>query len=183
MVRRHGLMWMLVVALALTGVTAAQDNDKKADVARPEKPASFYKLDLTVREMDGAKALNSRAYVVTQRSGDWGQLRVGSRVPIVTGSISNSSSNPVNTQWQYIDIGLNLDSRVQEKDEALAFDWRMELSSVAADPGAAGQPVIRQVKNNGQTILSIGKPVVMATVDDLSSSHKFVFEVTATKLK
>mgnify|MGYP005811347811 CR=1 FL=1 len=183
MVRRCGLLLLVMVMLAAVGF--AQDSEKKAsaDAAKVEKTAwSFYKLDLTVREMDGAKVLNSRSYTIAQRSGEWGQLRVGSRLPVATGVLNPTGPNPVN-QWQYIDIGLNLDSRVQEKDDTLAFDWRMELSSVAAEPGAAGQPVIRQVKNNGQTLLTLGKPVMMTLADDLSSTHKFVFEVTATKLK
>jgi hypothetical protein len=185
MMRRFGLVLMLAFTLAITGTLVGQDTDKKAAAAAVHSDRdtwSFYKLDLTVREMDGTKALNSRTYTITQRSSEWGQLRVGSRLPVATGTFQGGNDR-VNTQFQYIDIGLNLDSRVQEREDTLSFDWRMELSSVASEPGAAGQPVIRQVKNNGQTILATGKPVIMATVDDLSSTHKFVFEVTATKLK
>lgn len=177
MVRRCGLVVaMLAVALMLTGVSSAQDNEKKtsADAARAEKSAwSFYKLELVVREMDGTKVINTRNYTLTQRVGDWGQLRVGSRLPI----------SDANHQLQYFDVGLNLDSRVQERDDVLAFDWRMELSSVAPEAGANGNPIIRNVKSNGQAMLAQGKPVTMTSVDDLNSTHKFVFEVTATRVK
>lgn len=181
MVRRSGML-MLVLVLALTVGAMAQDNEKKGstDAARPDNAWSFYKLDLTVREMDGAKVLNSRTYNISQRVEDWGQLRVGSRVPVVT--LAGEGARP--TQWQYIDIGLNMDSRLREKDGTVMMDWRLELSSVAAEntPGT-NQPVIRNVKNNGQTVLAVGKSTLMSSVDDLSSTHKFVFEVTATKVK
>lgn len=180
MVRRFGLVLMLV--LALTAGAMAQDTEKKAsaDAARAEKAWSFYKLDLTVREMDGAKTLNSRSYNISQGVDEWGQLRVGSRVPVVT--LAGEGNRP--TQWQYIDIGLNMDSRLKEKDGTVVMDWRLDLSSVAGEnaPGT-NQPVIRNVKNNGQTVLVMGKPTLMSSVDDLSSTHRFVFEVTATKLK
>lgn len=170
--RRFGLVLMFCCALAVTATLVAQDSEKKAAAppARADRESwSFYKLDLTVREMDGSKALNSRTYTITQRSNEWGQLRVGSKMPTERAG--------------YVDVGLSLDSRVQDREESTAFDWRLELSSLASELGPNNQPVIRQVKNNGQTILTLGKPVIMATVDDLSSTHKFVFEVTATKLK
>lgn len=175
MVRRCGLLAMLL-ALTITGVMSAQDNEKKVstDIARAEKTAwSFYKLDLAVREMDGAKVVNTRNYTLTQRVGDWGQLRVGSRLPITD----------AHQAVQYFDVGLNLDSRVQEKDDVLAFDWRLELSSVAPETAAGGNPIIRNVRSNGQALLGTGKPVTMTSVDDLNSTHKFVFEVTATRVK
>lgn len=171
MMRRFGLVLMLAFTLAITGTLLAQDAEKKAaaPAARADRDTwSFYKLDLTVREMDGAKALNSRTYTITQRSNEWGQLRVGSRVPSGPG---------------YIEVGLNLDSRVQDREDVTAFDWRLEMSSLASEPSGNNPPVVRQVRNNGQTLLTFGKPVLMATVDDTSSNHKFVFEVTATKLK
>ncbi len=170
MVRRSGIMLMLVLALTL-GAMAAQDAEKKAsaDAVRAQKAWSFYKLDLTVRELDGTKVVNSRTYTLTQRSDEWGQLRVGSRIPTEKAG--------------YMDVGLNLDSRVQDREDATAFDWRLDLSSLAAETGPNGLPVVRQVKSNGSTLLTVGKPIVMSTVDDLSSTHKFVFEVTATKLK
>jgi hypothetical protein len=173
MVRRWTLITAVILCLAMP--LLAQDAD--AAKAR-EKAWSFYKLSMTVREVDGAKTISSRTYDFTQRSNEWGQLRVGSRVPVVTGTTGNSMA-----QWQYIDVGLKVDSKVQERDNDVAFDWRLDLSSAAAESNPTGQPVIRNVSSNGQTLLAIGKPVVMTTVDDMNSTHKFVFEVTASKLK
>lgn len=174
MVRTWGVITAFLFALILALPVSAQDTAGKAD-----KPWTFYKLTMTVREMDGTKIINSRSYEFTQRSSEWGNLRVGSRVPITTGSGPNGS----NMQFQYIDVGLKVDSRVQERDSDIAFDWRLELSSAAADPNPPGQPIIRNVSSNGQTLLTIGKPVVMTSVDDTNTTHKFVFEIMATKLK
>ncbi len=172
MVRTWGVLTAFLLGVMIALPLAAQDTGAKAD-----KPWTFYKLTMTVREMDGTKIINSRSYEFTQRSSEWGNLRVGSRVPVATGSGSS------NLQFQYIDVGLKVDSRVQERDNDIAFDWRLELSSAAADPNPPGQPVIRNVSSTGQTLLTIGKPVVMTSVDDTNTTHKFVFEIMASKLK
>jgi hypothetical protein len=175
MVRRWGAMlaFILTVAMLVPVLGSAQDKESS-------KPADgawgFYKLTMTVREMDGGKTLSSRSYEFTQRSGEWGNLRVGSRVPVTTGPGNNA-------QFQYVDIGLKIDSRVQERENDSTFDWRLDLSSAAAETNPTGQPVIRNVSSSGQTLLAMGKPVVMTAVDDMNSTHKFVFEVTATKVK
>lgn len=174
MVRRWGLTLAVIFALALP--MFAQDKDA---VKSPDKAWIFFKFVINVREMDGAKLISSRSYEFTQRTGDWGgQLRVGSRVPVVTGTSGSSTA-----QWQYVDIGFKIDSRVQERDNDVSFDWRLELSSAAAEVNPTGQPVIRTVSSNGQTLLVPGKPIVMTSVDDMNSTHRFVFEVTATKVK
>lgn len=68
MVRRCGLFVMLAIALVFVGTSAAQEEKKaSAEAVRAEKsPASFYKLDLTVRELDGAKTLNARSYNISR---------------------------------------------------------------------------------------------------------------------
>ena len=175
MLRRLGLITTFISVLALVVPALAQEAEK------PKSDSwSFYKLQINVREIDGSKTLNSRSYDLNQRTGEWGQLRVGSRVPVQTGSIDVGGKQ--RTEFQYVEIGLNIDSRVQDRNGEVSFDWRLNLSSAAPEPSPIG-PVIRNVQSNGQTLLAMGKPVVMTTVDDLNSTHKFVFEVTATKVK
>jgi hypothetical protein len=170
---------MLAMALPIM----AQDKDSK-DATKADKVLAFYKLDLAVREMDGSKVVNTRNYTINQKGDDWGRFRVGSRIPVSTGVVSTATSNANSvTQWQYIDVGLNADCHVIESDPGPTLVWTIELSSVAPEPGAGGQPVIRNVRSQGQTLLTFNKPVVLSNTDDLSSTHKFVFEVTATKIK
>jgi hypothetical protein len=44
-------------------------------------------------------------------------------------------------------------------------------------------PVVRQIKINGDTLLVLGKPIVIGSVDDPNSNKQFQLEVTVTKLK
>lgn len=179
MVRRWGIVaaLILMVALALMAQDKAPDKDKNA-AKTSEQSLAFYKLDLAVREMDGSKVVNTRNYTINQRGDDWGRFRVGSRVPVVTGTANN-----IPTQVQYIDVGLNADCHVVETADGPTLNWTIDLSSAAPETVSNGQPVIRNVRSQGQTLLTFNKPIVLSSSDDLSSTHKFVFEVTATKVK
>ncbi len=172
MVRRWGMITAIILTIAMALPVMAQDKDKDAAKAA-EKALPFYKLDLAVREMDGSKVVNARNYTLNAQGGEYGKFRVGSRIPINTGA----------NQWQYIDVGLNADCHIVESDPGPTLIWTIELSSVAPEAGAAGQPVIRNVRSQGQTLLTFNKPIVLSNTDDLSSTHKFVFEVTATRIK
>lgn len=179
MVRRCGLLAItLVVALMFTGVTTAQDNEKKAEKTAAaskvdREPWSFYKLDLTVREMDGAKVVNTRSYTLNGRGDEWSRVRVGSRIPVNTGN-----------GITYVDLGLNADCHLMDNDAETSLSWTIDLSSAAPETLTTGQqPVIRTVRSQGQIPLILGKPILLSSSDDLNSTHKFVFEVTATKLK
>ncbi len=164
MVRRWGLV--IVAAVMLTALAFAQEQEK-AKAAAPEG-GSFYKLNLTVREMDGNKILNSRSFDLSGRANEWSRIRVGTRVP--------SGTN-------FVDLGLNADFRIMEVDGAPFASWTIDLSSAAAETAPNGQPVIRNVRSQGYSLLTLGKPTVLSSSDDLNSAHKFVFEVTATRVK
>lgn len=179
MVRRCGLwMMMLMVALIFTGVSSAQDNEKKiekaAGVSKMDRdPSSFYKLDLTVREMDGSKPVNARAYTLNSRANEWSRFRVGSRIPVNTGN-----------GITYVDLGLNADCRLMDNGGEPSLGWTIDLTSAAQETlPTSQQPVIRTVRSQGEIPLTLGKTILLSSSDDLNSTHKFVFEVTATKVK
>lgn len=179
MVRRWGRVSALLLTIALVLPVMAQDKDSKEAGKTSDKRSAFYKLDLAVREMDGNKVMNTRNYTINQKGDDWGRFRVGSRIPIATSGATASAP----AQIQYIDVGLNADCHIIESDPGPTLSWTIELSSVAPETGAGGQPVFRNVRSQGQTLLTLDKPTVLSNTDDLSSTHKFVFEVTATKIK
>ena len=80
-------------------------------------------------------------------------LKIGQRIPYATGSFSPGSfgggSSLVNTQFQYFDIGLNIDvtAKVHEPDE-VSLHIESDTSAVAerVDIGGIIQPVISQRK-------------------------------------
>src|ERR1700733_14575721 len=101
-----------VSTLSLLPTSMAAQNHPDAASAPPQR---FYRLHFEMAELDGTgKVTNTRSYeetIVTTGAGapvGDQQIKTGSRVPIVTGSYGENS-NPGNTQFQYIDLGVNLD--------------------------------------------------------------------------
>src|SRR5215471_13251745 len=119
--------WIIAAALvAAAGTCFGQTADWK-----------FYKLDFVVREVEGAKVLNSRAFSTLVQAdtpgmnSQSGSIRAGSKVP---------------SGGSYLDIGVNIDvqrlKEVQSGDVALSVS--ADLSGTAAEGGMPERPVIRQ---------------------------------------
>jgi hypothetical protein len=180
-----------VFTLSLVTLTAGAQNPSGTAAAAPQH---FYRLHFAVAELDGSgKVTNTRSYEEiattggTQPLGDQ-QIKTGSRVPIATGSYAGNG-NPANlasTQFQYIDLGVNLDVRdTSERGEMLGFRLKAEISSIARQTEVAGtgEPVIRQNVWDSIVLVPIGKPTVVFSSDDLDSKGKMQVEVTATRVE
>jgi general secretion pathway protein D len=76
-------------------------------------------------------------------------LKIGQRIPYATGSFTQGTLGGVNTQFQYFDVGLNIDvtAKVHEPDE-VSLHIESDTSAVAerVDIGGVIQPVISQRK-------------------------------------
>jgi hypothetical protein len=180
---------MIFLALAMVPVGLPAQETAQPGPASPSQaePQHFYRLNLVVKELDETgKAVNSRNYlmtVATETSKCCAPqiIKTGSRIPIATGT----SSNPATTQFQYIDLGVNLDVRnVKDSGDSLRFGLRAEISSVARQTQVAGtgEPVIRQNSWDSDVVVPIGKPTVVGSSDDLDSKGKTEIEVTATRI-
>jgi hypothetical protein len=185
--------FVAVFALSLLPMaTRAQDSQ---GTAAPASPQHFYRVHFAVAELDGAgKVTNTRTYEETVATTGSGhvvgdqQIKTGSRVPIATGSYATNGNpaNAANTQFQYIDLGVNLNVReVAEHGEMLGFRLKAEVSSVArqTEIGGVGEPVIRQNVWDSTVLVPVGKPTVVFSSDDLDSKGKMEVEVTATKVE
>jgi hypothetical protein len=169
---------------------AAEDDKGKSD--RPAKPAHAYRVDFSITELADGKKVNTRHYSMVLNSGPgsgpWSQLKIGTRVPVTTGSspsgTGSAGANLPFTQFQYLDVGTSIDCEVGEQGEDLSLNVRSDFSNLSsAEEQHSPQPIIRQIKINGQTITSPGKPVVIGAVDDPSSNRQYQLEAIITKLK
>jgi hypothetical protein len=159
--------------------------------ATPRPPEHFYRLHLTVEQLNvDGKVQNTRNYVATIVNQDNQQnIRTGARVPIATGSYeAGSAAANMNTQYQYIDVGVNFDVRkVREIGDKLEFDLVADISSLAPmpnkSPAMANDPVIRQNKWDSMVVIPIGKPTIVFSADDLDDKGTMQVELTATRVE
>src|SRR5205823_1431523 len=69
------------------------------------KTAGTYHVEFKIMEFEGERKMNSRSYSLLLTGSEKGSLRAGTRVPMVTGSLSGSDTK----QYQYIDVGERID--------------------------------------------------------------------------
>lgn len=170
----------------------AQDSTPKAEPA--EKTVHAYRLDFSLNELEGEKKVNSRHYSLSvDVPGGQQEVKIGTRVPVATGFVntggsSGSTGGPViNTQFQYLDVGTHIWCTLKDHGEELELLAGTEISNIDAAPSretdGLTDPVLRQIKIGGSTILSPGKPILIGSADDPTSNRQFQLEVTLTKLK
>lgn len=153
-----------------------------AQEAKPQPAAqvnAVYKLDYVFSETQNGKRINTRSYTTLLRVGERGSMRLGNRVPVLTGG---------NNAFQYIDIGVNIDCRVNPMmvDSGISLFTSVDMSSVAPDqPGEnrTGNPVVRQTKVQMDNIVPLDKKTLLGSADEVDGAGRFEFEVTATRVR
>jgi hypothetical protein len=175
---------LLLLTLSLRSQAFSQETPKTPDGARaPETSLHYFHLLFVVQETGAdSKPVNSRSYSTTVSTGDHdsASIRTGSRVPIATGP----SSGNANVQFQYIDLGVNMDVRnVRELDRQMTLDLTTEVSSAAesTDP-ILHQMVIRQNKWHSVILMPIGKATVVFSSDSVDGKGSMQVVVTATPI-
>ncbi|HKN15639.1 MAG TPA: cohesin domain-containing protein [Candidatus Sulfotelmatobacter sp.] len=106
-------------------------------------------------------------------------LKIGERVPVATGSfqpgIGGVGINPlVNTQFQYLDVGVNIDVTPHvHADREVTLKITMEISSVVGQSSIGGisQPIIGQKKIEHEIRLRDGESSMIGGIFDDSQTR------------
>lgn len=106
-------------------------------------------------------------------------LKIGERVPVATGSfqpgIGGVGINPlVNTQFQYLDVGVNIDVTPHvHADREVTLKITMEISSVVGQSSIGGisQPIIGQKKLEHEIRLRDGESSLIGGIFDDSQTR------------
>jgi hypothetical protein len=158
---------LVLLCLAAAVPSLAQED-------RPREP-QFYRIDFVVKELEGGKAVNSRAYSSMVPQNDRGSIRTGNRVPIPSGSGGG---------YQFFDVGINLDFNVQrELPDRLVLNLTVDISSIIAPSEAPPPPVTRQNKWTSVVVVPLRKPTLVFSSDDPGSKRQMQVELTATPVK
>ena len=157
---------LCLVALALmAGACLAQD----------AVPPKFYKLEFVVKEVEGTKVLNARAFSVTASTDRLEAkclIRTGSKLPTPGGG--------------YLDVGVNIDCynvKQTQIPEGVSLTVSADISSIPQEPPMPGSaPMIRQNRWTSNVIVPLKKPTVLFSSDDLTTKHQMQLELTATPI-
>jgi hypothetical protein len=118
-------------------------------------------------------------------AGNADEIKIGARVPVAFSVTPASPGSPV-PSFQYLDIGTNIWAQLREHGDELMLVVKGDVSSLDVDTGehiGTSAPVVRQIKISGDTLLVVGKPIMIGSADDPNSKRQFQLEVTITKLR
>jgi type II secretory pathway component GspD/PulD (secretin) len=148
-------------AISMRGSEEDLERAKKI-LSELDRPRKVYRLTYTIIESDGGKPTRTEHFSLVVVAGGRTILKQGARAPIVTGSF-DAGSGKSETQVQYVDLGLSIDASLDGE----RLHSKVEQSSQADDKTMAGvtDPMIRQTVLDGMSNLSMGKPIVLGTLD------------------
>ena len=154
--------------------------DAQKLIAELDRKHTLYRLNYTVRDSDGGKQVGVQHFSVVVAAGQRVQFKQGSRVPIITGSYGTASPTP-QTQYTYIDVGINFDATISELSNGLDLRSKIERSSVAEDKFSAGKddPIIRSSVIESTSLLTLNKALNLGSLDTADSTRHLDVEVTA----
>jgi hypothetical protein len=171
------LLWIAMAAALLAAPCFPQSAENK-----PEEPAKYFRLDFTVKELEGGKVLTSRSYStsLSNQKGDSVSIRTGDKVPVTTGK----------EQVSYQDVGVNIDcNSLKLVDNQLALHINANISSVVSDvqfkaPGenSLGNPVIRNTMWQTTALVPLRKAVTIFSSDGATTKRQTQLELTATPI-
>jgi len=138
-------------------------NQNDVVLTLPDATANFLLTDSTTKIIDNPE--------IRAVDGQPAKLRVGDRVPVATGSFQagtgagSAGVNPlVNTQFQYIDVGVSLDvTPYVHVNREISMKVLVEVSSVTgyATIGGIQQPIISQRKIEHEIRLKEGEVSIL----------------------
>ncbi len=159
-----------LIGALIAGTCAAQ--------APKDENEHFYRLDFVVKEVDGAKVVNSRSYTMSVSTGKRAEpteIRTGNKVPYRTDSGQQGKYD-----YQYVGVYIEC-ARFREVQDQLALNVRADITSLASPPtgDSGGLPLIRTNAWKADVLLSPRQPAIIFSSDDPTSTHKMQVEVTA----
>jgi type II secretory pathway component GspD/PulD (secretin) len=149
-----------------------------------DRPRRTYRLTYTITEVDDGKRVGTQHYSMVLVSGQRTTMKQGSKIPVATGSYESAGAT-TQTQFTYLDVGLNFDATLDESVNGVRLRSKAEQSSLGSDKLIAGisEPVVRQAVLEGTSILTPGKPLILGSLDIPDSTRRMDIEVVMDVVK
>lgn len=150
-----------------------------------DHPRRTYRLTYTITEVDGGKRAGTQHYSMVIVSGQQTVMKQGSKIPVATGTVTENGSPSTQTQFTYLDVGLNFSATLDESANGVRLRSKAEQSSLGTDKTIAGiqEPVVRQTVLEGTSILTPGKPLILGSLDIPDSTRRLDIEVVMEVVK
>jgi type II secretory pathway component GspD/PulD (secretin) len=150
-----------------------------------DTPRQSYRITYTITESDAGKRIGAQHFSMNVIDGQRATLKQGSKIPVLTGSYSPGGADSktaagVQTQFTYLDVGMNFDSTLTGVANGAMLRSKVEQSSVAAEPAnlaGVAEPIVRQTVTESVLFLPTGKPVILGSIDIVGSTRHIDIDV------
>lgn len=138
---------------------------KDARQAATKPPAKFYKLDFVLKEVDGDRVLNSRAYSMSMST-----------------ESTPSSIRAIAKTAEGVDTGVQIDVRnLREMQNQVSLNLMAKVTGVG-EKDAPSHSVVREFQWGSDVLVPIRKATVVYRSESTTSTSQMEVEVTATPL-
>jgi len=149
-----------------------------------DRPHRAYRLTFTLADSENGKRIGVQHFSIIVAAGQRTTLKQGSKIPVITGSFQPGSG--VQNQYQYLDIGMNFDVSLEDSPGGLRLKANVADSSVGTSSEygnssgpLAQEPIVHQTALEGTSIVTLGKPLTLGSVDVAGSTRHIDIEVVA----
>ncbi len=193
--RRIAICGFIAVCLLLPVFpVVAQDKstNEETKIAAQRQDGPQLKVQIVFSEYEGDKKVKSLPYTLMVLVGgdtNWSKMRIGDRVPVASGKEGGG------VQFQYLDVGTNIDCRAfSASGGRFRFYMNLERSWVQSDvPAAAAKdnsvevqfhlPTIRSFRADTNVLLREGQAVEIDFATDPVSGKVVKLEVSMNVVK
>jgi type II secretory pathway component GspD/PulD (secretin) len=150
-----------------------------------DRAKNTYRLTYTITEIESGKRVGTQHYSMIVVGGQRTVMKQGNKVPIATGSYSEKGNSEAQTQFTYLDLGMNFDASLDPAANGARLKTKVEQLSVAEQLSGVGvqDPIIRQSQLEGTAFLTLGKPVILGSMDVPGSTRHLDIEVVMEEVK
>jgi hypothetical protein len=177
----------ILSAILLAPALLCAQNQDTPDTSAPQTGPYLKLVYRTLQIGADGKVASSHSYstIVVANNGHASpsKIRSSDKVPILTGSPSGG-----NIQYQYQDVGTNIDtSGAKLYGNQLTVNLSVAVSEVAKNDVTIEKtvpaPVFRALSWQSDVMVTVGRPTIIFTSDNVSDTGKTELELTATEIK
>ena len=153
-------------------------------IADLDRPKMAYRLVYAVQMMDGTKPSSTQHYALIATLGERATLKLGNRVPIVTGRM-DADTDRASSQVQYMDVGLGISATLSGSGDGLMLRTKVEQSSLDGEKSGVGpqDPSLRQAVLENVSTVTLGKTMKLGSLDIPGGTQRIEVEVVAEAVK
>ena len=175
----------------ITSLNAISVSTYPAEIERVEaylhqldQPHKAYRLTYTIAVVEDSKTVGVQHFSLVALEGQRTTLKEGDKIPVATGSFS-TDNNASQTQFTYLDVGMNFDATPTSVAGGVSLKTKVEQSSIGATNTIAGvaEPVVRQSVLESVSIVTLGKPLMLGSIDIPNTTRHLDVDVMVEPLK